>query len=180
MAIKHYRPTTPGRRHASVIDTSHLDKKRPERSLISIIKQKAGRNNSGKISVRHRGGGAKRFYRQLDFKRDKYDSPATVTALEYDPNRTSHIALLTYADGEKRYILAPQGLKKGDQVTSSKTGPVEIQPGNTMPLSAMPIGLALHNIELTPGQGGSLARSAGTAAVLQAIEGRYAQIKLPS
>lgn len=180
MAVKLYKPTTPGRRHAGVVNTSHLDKKRPERSLTVIIKQTGGRNNQGKISVRHKGGGAKRFYRVVDFKRDKYDAEGTVIALEYDPNRTAHIALVEYPDGEKRYILAPEGLQKNQKVISSRAGGVPIEPGNALPLSKIPPGMAVHNIELVPGKGGVLVRSAGLSAVLQVVEGGYAQFKMPS
>jgi large subunit ribosomal protein L2 len=180
MAIKHYKPTTPGRRGASVVRTSHLDKKRREPRLWRIIKKTGGRNSQGKITVRHRGGGAKRFYRIIDFKRDKFDIAGKVIALEYDPNRSAHIALIKYSDEEKRYILAPQGLKKSDVVISSRTKTVEVQPGNTMALEHIPHGMFIHNIELTPGNGGAIARGAGMSALLQAKEGAYAQIKIPS
>lgn len=180
MAVKLYKPTTPGRRHAGVVDTSHLDKKRPEKSLRVIIKQTGGRNNQGKISVRHKGGGAKRFYRIVDFKRDKYDIEGRVIALEYDPNRTAHIALLQYSDGEKRYILAPNGLLKDRVVISSRSGTAPIEPGNSLPLKFIPPGIPIHNIELEPGKGGALVRSAGLAATVQVVEGGYAKLKLPS
>lgn len=180
MAIKRYKPTTPGRRGASVVDTSHLDKKSPERSLRKIIKKKAGRNSEGKITVRHRGGGAKRFYRVIDFKRDKYDAEARVIALEYDPNRTAHIALLEYPDGEKRYILAPNELKKGAAVISSRTKKLETSPGNALLLKWIPAGMFIHNIEFAPGKGGSIARSAGLGVMLQALESGFAQLKMPS
>ena len=180
MAIKYYKPTTPGRRHASVVDTSHLDKKRPEKSLIDIIKEKAGRNNQGKLTVRHKGSGAKRYYRIIDFKRNKFDVEGTIIALEYDPNRSAHIALVHYVDGEKRYILLPEGLKKGDRVIASKKNGIEMKLGNTMPLESIPPGMTIHNIELSPGKGGVLARSAGASVVLQATEGSYAQLKLSS
>ncbi|MEK9165456.1 MAG: 50S ribosomal protein L2 [Patescibacteria group bacterium] len=180
MAIKLYKPTTPGRRHAGVVDTSHLDKKRPERKLRIIIKKNAGRNKQGQITVRHQGGGAKQFYRFVDFKRDNFDIPGKVIALEYDPNRSAHIALIEYENGEKRYILSPQGLKKGDTIISSQTKLMEVNPGNTMTLANIPPGLFIHNIELTPGKGGVIARGAGMSAILQSVEGDHAQIKMPS
>lgn len=180
MSIKLYKPTTPGRRHAGVVDTSHLDKKRPERKLRAIVKEKAGRNKQGQITVRHQGGGAKRFYRFIDFKRNKFDIPGNVIALEYDPNRSSHIALIEYKDGEKRYILSPQGLKKGDTIISSQAKIMEANPGNAMTLANIPSGMFIHNIELTPGKGGVIARGAGMSAILQSVEGNYAQIKMPS
>lgn len=180
MAIKLYKPTTPGRRHAGVVDTSYLDKKRPERKLRSIIKKKTGRNRQGQITVRHRGGGAKRFYRCIDFKRDKFDIQGQVIALEYDPNRSAHIALIEYKDGEKRYILSPQGLKKGDTVISSQAKIMEANPGNAMTLANIPPGMFIHNIELTSGKGGVIARGAGMSAILQSVEGDFAQIKMPS
>jgi large subunit ribosomal protein L2 len=180
MAVKYYKPTTPGRRHAKVVDTSHLDKKRPEKSLISVVKEKAGRGNQGKITVRHKGGRVKRFYRQIDFKRDKFDVPGKVLALEYDPNRSAHIALLEYDDSERRYILAPEGLAKGDVVISSRINSVEIKVGNVTSLKNIPVGMSVHNIELAPGKGGQIARSAGLGAVMQAVEGAYAQVKMPS
>ena len=180
MAVKYYKPTNPGRRHAGVVDTAYLDKKRPEKNLTTTIKKQAGRNNSGKITVRHRGGGAKRFYRIIDFKRNKFDIEGQVIALEYDPNRSAHIALIEYPDGEKKYIIAPQGLKKDDKIVSSKDNDIEIKPGNAMPLSKIPAGLFVHNIELTPGKGGEVARGAGIAAIIQAVDGPHAQIKMPS
>src|SRR3989338_1344611 len=180
MPITYYKPTTPGRRHASVVNTSFLNKKRPEKKLSAIIKNKAGRNNQGKITVRHQGGGAKRFCRIIDYKRNKFDITGKVIALEYDPNRTAHIALIQYADGEKRYIIAPDGISQGDIVISSQTAAIELHPGNALPLSSIPAGMSIHNIELTPGAGGILARSAGSAATLQSIEGKYGQIKLNS
>src|SRR3989339_76184 len=180
MAIKYYQPTTPGRRGASVVDTSYLDKKRPASSLVIALKKQAGRNNQGKITVRHRGGGAKRYYRIIDFKRNNFDIPGTVISLEYDPNRSAHIALIEYSGGEKKYILAPKGLKKGDSVLSSITQNIEIKPGNALPLEKIPSGILIHNIELTPGKGGEIARSAGMSCLIQAAEGGYAQIKMPS
>ncbi|MBT6153948.1 MAG: 50S ribosomal protein L2 [Planctomycetaceae bacterium] len=180
MGIRHYKPVTPGRRGATVSDFAEItDRKRqPEKSLTSRAKKKGGRNNQGKITSRHRGGGHKRLYRTIDFKRNKDAIPARVAAIEYDPNRSARIALLFYADGEKRYILAPQGLTAGDQVVS---GPdVEPVVGNAMPLGKIPPGTTIHNIEMQPGRGGQLCRSAGTSAVINAREGRWAQITLPS
>jgi large subunit ribosomal protein L2 len=180
MGIRHYKPVTPGRRGATVSDFAEITdrKRRPEKSLTSRAKKKGGRNNQGKITVRHRGGGHKRLYRLIDFKRNKDAIPARVAAIEYDPNRSARIALLHYADGEKRYILAPQGLAAGDRVVS---GPdVEPVVGNAMPLEKIPPGTTIHNIEMQPGRGGQLCRSAGTSAVINAREGRWAQITLPS
>ncbi len=177
MAIKKYKPTTPGRRHRSDLDFSGLTKKRPEKSLTKMINYKAGRNSTGKITVRHRGGRHKRLYRIIDFKRSKKDILAKVAAIEYDPNRTAHIALLHYIDGEKRYILAPQKLKLGQEILTSAKAP--IKPGNALPLKNIPIGSLIHNIEITQGKGGQLVRSAGTAAILQSKD-KFAAIKLPS
>lgn len=178
MPVKVYKPTSPGRRDMSVSTFEEITRTEPEKSLLAPRTQRAGRNNQGKITVRHRGGGHKRRYRIVDFRRDKHGVPATVTAIEYDPNRTAHIALLTYADGEKRYILAPAGLTVGDQVMS---GPdADIRVGNALPIYRIPLGTQLHNIELQPGKGGQLVRSAGTSAQLMAKEGAYAQIRLPS
>lgn len=178
MAIKRLKPTTPGTRFKTVADYSEVTKKAPERSLLVSLNRKGGRNNQGKITVRHIGGGNKRKYRIIDFKRNKDNIPAKVTAIEYDPNRTAYIALLTYADGEKRYILAPLGLQVGDTVLSG-TG-ADIKVGNAMPLEAVPVGTMVHNIELQPNHGGQLARSAGIAAQLMAKEGKYATLRLPS
>jgi large subunit ribosomal protein L2 len=176
--VRKLKPTSPGVRQMTVADFSELTKKEPEKSLTEPLKKTGGRNMYGRITTRHRGGGHKRLYRRIDFKRNKDGVPATVMALEYDPNRSARIALLQYADGEKRYILAPLGLKVGDQVQS---GPgAEIRPGNAMPLADMPVGTTVHNVELNPGQGGSMVRSAGTAAQLMAKEGRYALLRLPS
>jgi large subunit ribosomal protein L2 len=175
--MKRYKPTTPGRRHRRDLDYSSLTKKKPEKQLTKKLTYKAGRNHSGKITIRHRGGRHKRLYRLIDFKRDKKDIPARVVSLEYDPNRSANIALLHYADGAKRYILAPRQLKLGQTVIASPTAP--IKPGNFLPLSRIPDGTLIHNLELTPGKGGQLVRSAGTAAVLQAKDKR-AIIKLPS
>ncbi len=178
MGIKKYKPTSPGRRFASVSDFSEITKKEPEKSLLAPINYKAGRNNQGRISIRHKGGRAKRKYRIIDFKRSKDGIPAKVAAIEYDPNRSARIALLHYMDGEKRYILAPLKLKVGETVMS---GPdVDIKPGNALPLANIPVGTMIHNIELKPGAGGKMVRSAGTAAQLMAKEGGFAHIKLPS
>ena len=178
MAIKHYKPTTPGRRGMTVIDYSELSKVAPERSLLEPIKKNAGRNSYGRITVRHRGGGNRRKYRVIDFKRERFGVPATVLTLEYDPNRTAHIALVQYEDGEKRYIIAPIGLKVGDTIVS---GPdADIKPGNALPLVNIPTGTFIHNIELYPGKGALLARSAGNMAQLMAKEGGMALLRLPS
>lgn len=179
MAIKVYKPTGNARRQMSVIKVANLSKSRPVKGLISIIKKTGGRNSQGKITVRHHGGGAKQFYRIVDFKRDKFNIPATVKAVEYDPNRTANIALLQYADGEKRYIIAPAGLQIGDSLMSSKES-VKIQIGNCTRLENIPIGSLIHNIELTPGLGAKMVRTAGGWAKLMAVEGKYAQIKMPS
>ena len=178
MAIRVYKPTSPARRFMSVLTFEEITKKQPERSLVTDLRHKAGRNNSGKITVRHQGGGARRKYRIIDFKRTKDGIPATVKAIEYDPNRTCFIALLAYADGEKRYILAPLGLKVGDTVMS---GPeADIKPGNCLPIANIPLGTLIHNVEIKVGKGGQMVRSAGTAAQVMAKEGAYAQIRLPS
>lgn len=179
MPIKPYRPTTPGRRNASGHTFTEITKKRPEKSLLESPKKRhAGRNASGRITVRRRGGGNKRLYRVIDWKRDKFGVPAKVAAIEYDPNRTARIALLHYADGEKRYILAPNGLNVGDTVMSGEQA--ELRVGNAMPLANMPTGTQVHNIEVTPGRGGQLVRSAGNSAQLMAKEGEYALLRLPS
>ncbi|MCC7354778.1 MAG: 50S ribosomal protein L2 [Anaerolineae bacterium] len=178
MAIKVYKPTSPGRRGMSVSTFEEITKASPEKSLVRNLKKNAGRNVRGKVTVRHRGGGSKRLYRAVDFKRDKQGIPARVSAIEYDPNRSARIALLVYADGEKRYIVAPVGLKVSDTVMS---GPqAEVKVGNTLPLANIPLGTLIHNIELQAGKGGQLVRSAGTAAQLLAKEGDYAQVRLPS
>ncbi len=178
MAIKIYRPTTPGRRGMSVSDFDDVTRSTPERSLVRPMQRLSGRNNQGRITVRHRGGGHKRRYRLIDFRRDKVGVPGHVTSIEYDPNRSARIALIIYADGEKRYILAPLGLKVGAQLMA---GPeAEVRVGNSLPLNNIPLGTLVHNVELQPGKGGQLARSAGTAAQLMAKEGDYAQIRLPS
>ena len=179
MALKSYKPTTPASSNMTVSEFDGIDKKdKPERSLTETLKKNAGRNSYGRITVRHRGGGNKRKYRIIDFKRDKMDAPATVLRLEYDPNRSANIALVQYEDGEKRYILAPAGLKAGDQVLSSAAA--DIKPGNCLPLANIPTGTIIHNIELYPGKGGQLVRSAGTSAQLMAKEGDQAQIRMPS
>ena len=178
MAIKNYKPTTPGRRGMSVADFSELTKKKPEKSLIVIKKKITGRNNLGRITVRHRGGAHKRYYRIIDFKRDKHDIPAKVAAIEYDPNRSARIALLHYADGEKRYIIAPVNLNVGDTILSGEN--CEIKVGNALPLRKIPVGTIIHNIELKIGKGAQLARSAGSYAQIVGKEGDYAQVKLPS
>ena len=178
MAIRVYKPTSPARRFMSVLTFEEVTKKQPERSLVESLKKNAGRNKQGKITVRHQGGGARRKYRIIDFKRNKDGIPATVKAIEYDPNRTCFIALLYYADGEKRYILAPLGLKVGDTVMS---GPdADIKPGNCLPIENIPLGTLIHNVEIKVGRGGQMVRSAGTAAQLMAKEGAYAQVRLPS
>jgi large subunit ribosomal protein L2 len=178
MGVKDYNPTSPGRRHMTVSTYEEITKKEPEKSLLMPLKKSAGRNKHGHITVRHRGGGAKRKYRIIDFKRDKDNVPARVAAIEYDPNRSANIALLHYFDGEKRYIIAPLGLKIGDTVVSGEA--VDIKTGNALPLKNIPVGSVIHNIELYPGRGGQLARSAGNSAQLTAKEGKYAQVKLPS
>jgi large subunit ribosomal protein L2 len=178
MAIKKYAPTTAARRQMSVVDYSGLSKVEPEKSLLKPLKKHSGRNNTGKIMVRHRGGGNRRKYRIIDFKRDKMDMPATVLTTEYDPNRNAFINLVQYEDGEKRYILAPVGLSVGDTVISSVDA--DIKPGNALPLSAIPVGTFVHNVELHPGKGGQLARAAGMQAQLMAKEGDYALLRLPS
>jgi len=178
MAIKTYSPTSPARRFMTVSTFEDITKKEPEKSLVRILRKKGGRNSYGRITVRHRGGGARQKYRIIDFKRDKDGIKAKVAAIEYDPNRTANIALLHYVDGEKRYIIAPVDLKVGDFVES---GPdADIKPGNALPLENIPVGTMIHNIELKPGKGGQLVRSAGNAAQLMAKEGDYAQIRLPS
>ena len=178
MGIKTYNPYTPSRRQMTGSDFSEITKTTPEKSLLDAKKRKAGRNNQGKITVRHRGGGAKKQYRIIDFKRRKDGIPATVIGIEYDPNRSANIALICYADGEKAYILAPEGLKDGMKVMN---GPeAEVRVGNCLPLSEIPVGTEIHNIELYPGKGGQLVRSAGNSAQLMAKEGKYATLRLPS
>ena len=178
MAIKKYKPTTPGRRNMTGYTFEEITKKEPEKSLVVSLKSTGGRNAEGRITARHRGGGHKRKYRIIDFKRNKDGIPANVASIEYDPNRSARIALLHYLDGEKSYILAPAGLKVGDQVES---GPeADIKPGNALPLANIPLGSVIHNIELQPGKGAQMVRSAGTSAQLMAKEGSYATIRLPS
>jgi len=178
MALKHYNPTSPGRRSLVLIDRSELHKGRPEKSLVEGLTKSGGRGGGGRIAVRFRGGGAKRLYRMVDFKRRKWDVVATVQRLEYDPNRTAFIALIKYADGELAYILAPQRLKVGDEVHASEK--VDVKPGNAAPLSGLPIGTIIHNVELKPMKGGQMARSAGAYAQLVGRDGGYAQIRLGS
>jgi large subunit ribosomal protein L2 len=178
MATKKYRPTTPSRRHMTTLDFSELTKKKPEKSLLEPIKKTAGRNSYGRITVRHHGGGNKRKYRIIDFKRKRMNEFAEVLALEYDPNRSANIALIKYEDGEMAYILAPVGLKVGDKVISSAEA--DIKPGNCLPIINIPTGTFIHNVELYPGKGGQLARGAGTAAQLMAKDGGMAQVRLPS
>ena len=178
MSIKVYKPTSNARRDMSVTDYSELSKVAPERSLLVSLKKNSGRNSYGRITVRHRGGGQRRKYRIIDFKRDKFDIPATVKSVEYDPNRSAFIALLQYEDGEKRYILQPAGLKVGDTVLAGASA--DIKPGNALPLTNIPVGTVVHNVELYPGRGGQLARAAGNSAQLMAKEGVYALLRLPS
>ena len=179
MAIKFYKPTTPGRRGTSVMDTRHLDKARPLKSLVLHKKRMAGRANTGKITVRHQGGGARKIVRLIDFLRNKFEIPGQVVSLEHDPNRNADIALINYADGEKRYIICPNGLVKGMTVISSKKTFVQ-QVGNAFPLTMIPTGSLIHNVELEPGKGGVIGRSAGSNIIIQVIEGRHAQVKMPS
>ncbi len=178
MGIKVYTPYTPSRRNMTNLDFSEITKTTPEKALVVSLKKNAGRNNQGKITVRHRGGGSRRKYRIIDFKRRKDDIPARVTAIEYDPNRTANIALICYADGEKAYILAPEGLKVGMKIMNGPNA--EVRVGNCMPLANIPVGTMIHNIELHPGKGGQLVRSAGNEAQLMAKEGKYATLRLPS
>jgi len=178
MAIKTFRPTTPSRRNMTVTDYSQLSKVAPEKSLLEPVKKTAGRNSYGRITVRHHGGGNRQKYRIIDFKRDKMDMPAEVKTIEYDPNRSAFIALVQYEDGEKRYIIAPDGLSVGDTVISSVAA--DIKPGNTLPFSAIPVGTVIHNLELSPGRGAQLVRSAGNSAQLMAKEDNMALVRLPS
>ena len=178
MGIKTYNPYTPSRRNMTGSDFSEITKKTPEKSLCTSLKKNAGRNNQGKITVRHHGGGSRRLYRNVDFKRNKDGVAAKVIGIEYDPNRTANIALICYEDGQKAYILAPEGLKDGMKVMN---GPeAEVRVGNCLPLSSIPVGTLIHNIELYPGKGGQLVRSAGNSAQLMAKEGKYATLRLPS
>ena len=178
MGIRTYNPYTPSRRNMTGLDFAEVTKSTPEKSLVVSLKKNSGRNNQGKITVRHRGGGVRRKYRIVDFKRRKDDIPATVIGIEYDPNRTANIALICYADGEKAYILAPNGLKDGMKVMNGANA--EIKVGNCLPLEAIPVGTEVHNVELYPGKGGQLVRSAGNSAQLMAKEGKYATLRLPS
>ena len=178
MGIKTFNPYTPSRRAMTMLDNAEITKAAPEKSLTVSLKKTAGRNNQGKITVRHHGGGSRRKYRIIDFKRNKVDVPATVKSIEYDPNRTANIALICYADGEKAYILAPNGLKVGDVLMNGENAEVKV--GNCLPLSAIPVGTEIHNIELYPGKGGQLVRAAGNVAQLMAKEGKYATLRLPS
>lgn len=178
MGVKQYKPTSPGRRFQTVSDFAEITTSTPEKSLLAPLSNKAGRNNNGRITTRHQGGGNKRRYRIIDFKRNKDGVPAKVATIEYDPNRTANIALLHYADGEKRYILAPLGLKVGDTIISGENA--DIKPGNALEIQNIPVGTMVHNIEMKPGKGGQLVRSAGNAAQLMAKEGAYAQVRLPS
>lgn len=179
MALKVRRPITPGQRFRTTVDQSDLSKKGPEKSLLLKKNRNGGRNNNGRITVRWKGGGNKRFYRIIDFKRNKIDVPGKVTALEYDPNRSARIALVVYADGEKRYMLAPQGLVVGQSIQSGKGSPIKV--GNCLPISEIPVGEMIHNIELKPGKGGTIVRSAGTGAQLMAkLDDKYALLRLPS
>ncbi len=178
MPLKKNKPTSPGRRFSSVLTFEELTKKSPEKSLVESKKNTAGRNSAGRVTVRHRGGGHKRKYRRIDFRRDKVGIPAKVASIEYDPNRSANIALLNYADGEKRYILAPANLKVGTEVMSGPDAPAAV--GNAMPLGKIPLGSFVHNVELEPGRGGKLVRSAGTGAQLMSAEGKFAQLKLRS
>jgi large subunit ribosomal protein L2 len=179
MGIKNYRPVTPSRRYITGFDFEEITTKKPYKPLTVALKKKGGRNNLGRITVRHRGGGHKRAYRIIDFKRDKIDIPGVIETIEYDPNRSARIALVKYADGERRYIIAPISLKVGDKIVSTN-GEAEILPGNSMLLSNIPVGTLIHNIEMYPGKGGQVVRSAGTLARILGKEGKYAIIKMPS
>ena len=178
MAIKRYRPTSAGQRFITTIDFKDLTKKKPEKSLVEVKKKHSGRNNNGHITVRHKGGGTRRQYRIIDFKRQKDAIPAKVAAIEYDPNRSARIALVAYRDGEKRYILAPVGLEVDSMVESGEAA--DIKTGNCLPIKNIPLGTVVHNVELRPGEGGKLVRSAGSSAQLMAKEGAYAQLRMPS
>ncbi|MGE0269032.1 MAG: 50S ribosomal protein L2 [Candidatus Omnitrophota bacterium] len=180
MGIKTFKPTTPSLRHTKSSDFKEITKSKPEKSLLRPLKKSGGRNSNGRVTSRYRGGGHKRMYRLVDFKRDRIDSQAEVLAIEYDPNRTCRIALIQYSDGVKSYILAPLDLKVGDKIESTKENSVDFKAGNCMPLKEIPLGTAVHNIELVPGRGGQIARSAGTSAQIMAKEGDYAFIRMPS
>ena len=179
MAVKVYKPTTAGRRKSSVQSFAEITKTEPEKSLVIAKRRTGGRNNQGKITVRHRGGGAKRYIRTVDFLRNRYDQEATVIAIEYDPNRSAHLALLQYTDGTKAYMIAPQGMGVGEVISSSENK-IEPKTGNRMPLEHVPPGVTVHNIEFRPGEGGKIARGAGAAVELMSIEGKHAQLKMPS
>ena len=180
MAIRVYKPTTPARRHTSVAIGENVSRKsKPLKKLMKIRKQRSGRNNQGKITVRHRGGGAKRYIRQIDFKRDKFDISAKIESIEYDPNRNAYIALVCYKDGERRYILAAEGMEKGQEIISSRDK-LKVADGNRFPLDLIPSGMSVYNIELKPSVGGKIVRGAGARAIFMGVEGRFAQIKLPS
>jgi len=178
MALKQYKPTSPGRRYFTAPTFEEVTKKEPEKSLTRPIRRTGGRNSQGKLTMRHVGGGHKRQYRIIDFKRDKTEVPGRIAAIEYDPNRSARIALVTYVDGEKRYILAPLGIKVGDRIVASDGA--DIRPGNALPLANIPVGTTVHNVELSPGKGGQLVRSAGSGAQVMAKEGKYATLRLPS
>ncbi len=178
MAIKKFKPTTPSRRYMTVSDRSEISNEKPEKSLLAPLKNSAGRNTKGRITSRHRGGGHKKRYRIIDFKRDKDGIPAKVARIEYDPNRSAYIALLNYVDGEKRYILAPNKLDVGEEIMSGEKA--DIKPGNSLKLKDIPVGTIVHNVELQPGKGGQIARSAGTMAQILAKEGKYIHLKMPS
>ena len=180
MGIREFKPTSAGRRFMSGLTFEEITKKKPEKALLSPIKKTGGRNSSGKITTRHIGGGHKRRYRAVDFKRDKFEIPGKIFGIEYDPNRSANLALIHYADGEKRYIIAPLGVKVGDIIVSSKKPDTEVKEGNTMLLRFVPLGTFIHNVEMKPGKGGQLARSAGNYAQLVAKEGEYGQVRLPS
>ncbi len=178
MAIRNYKPTTPGRRKMSTLINEEITKTTPEKSLTKTLSKKSGRNNQGKITVRHQGGGVKRKYRIIDFKRNKFNIPGTVSSIEYDPNRTANIALITYVDGEKRYIIAPKGLEVGSKIISGENADIKV--GNALPLTSIPVGTLVHNIELRPGKGGELARSAGSSAQILGRENKYVMLRLSS
>ena len=178
MGIRSYKPTSPGRRFVTTLENNELTTTKPHKKLTEGKKRSSGRNNDGHITSRHRGGGHKKLYRIIDFKRDKFDVPATVATIEYDPNRTANIALLHYADGDKRYILAVNGMKVGDVIVAGEK--VDVRPGNAMPLKNVPLGTQVHNVELKPGKGGQMVRSAGTSAQLMAKEGKYVTLRMPS
>lgn len=180
MGIKKYKPTTPSMRWTKLSDFSEITKQKPEKSLVEPLKKTGGRNNYGRVTVRHRGGGHKRLYRVIDFKRNKFDVPGKVVAFEYDPNRSARIALVEYPDGEKRYILAPLGMNIGDEISSSKESEADIKVGNSMPIRYIPQGMMVHNIELIPGKGGQIARSAGSYVQILAREENYIHVRMPS